>query len=222
MPAAIVLPTFREAANIEAVLRAVRQAMPDAQPWVVDDESDDGTPERAEAAGAVVLRRRGPRGLGNAYREAFARVLAEGFDPVYQMDADLSHDPADLPRLVGGELSLGTRWMPGGGTRNWGLGRRLLSRFGSLYARRWLGMPFRDLTGGFKRWDAALLARVMPRSRRAEGYAFQVETTWQAFQLGARIVEVPIVFTDRVAGASKMSLDIALEAALAVPRLRRG
>jgi glycosyltransferase involved in cell wall biosynthesis len=222
MPAAIVIPTYREAENVVRVVTAVRAALPGAVVLVVDDASGDGTADLAEGAGAEVLRREGARGLGPAYREGFARALDRGWDPIFQMDADLSHDPADLPRLdaVDADLVLGSRWARGGGTRNWGLGRRLLSRFGSAYARAWLGLPFRDLTGGFKRWRADLLRRVDPASLVSDGYAFQVEATWRASEAGARIVEVPIVFTERTAGASKMSATIALEAALRVPRLR--
>lgn len=221
MPAAVVIPTYREAGNVARVVAAVRGALPGAVILVVDDASDDGTADLAEAAGAEVLRREGARGLGPAYRAGFARALDRGWDPVFQMDADLSHDPDDLPRLdLDADLVLGSRWVPGGGTRNWGLGRRLLSRFGSAYARAWLDLPFRDLTGGFKRWRAELLRRVDPASLVSDGYAFQVEATLRAARVGARIVEVPIVFTERTAGASKMSAAIALEAALRVPRLR--
>ncbi|MDP2317109.1 MAG: polyprenol monophosphomannose synthase [Pseudomonadota bacterium] len=224
MPAAVVVPTYNEAENIGPLVRALRDALPGVHVLVVDDASPDGTAAAAEAADAVVLRRVGPRGLGPAYRDGFARVLAEGFDPIVQMDADLSHDPADLPRLLaalaGADLVLGSRWVEGGGTVAWGLGRRALSRFGSTYARGWLGVPHRDLTGGFKAWRAGTLAKVNPATLHADGYAFQVEATWRAHQLGARIVEVPIVFTERRAGASKMSWGIAVEAAWRVPGLR--
>jgi dolichol-phosphate mannosyltransferase len=225
MPPAVVVPTFNEAENIGPLIVAIRMHLPDAHILVVDDASPDGTADRAEAAGATVLRRVGTRGLGPAYREGFARVLAEGWDPILQMDADLSHDPADLPRLVralaAADLVLGSRWTEGGGTVAWGLGRRTLSRFGSAYARGWLGLPQQDLTGGFKAWRAATLAAVGPATLHADGYAFQVEATWRAHALGARIVEVPIVFTERRAGASKMSGRIAIEAAWRVPGLLR-
>lgn len=224
MPAAVVVPTYNEAENVAALVEGVRRHLPDARVLVVDDASPDGTADVAARAGADVLRRVGPRGLGPAYRDGFARALADGFDPILQMDADLSHDPADLPRLVDAladaDLALGSRWVDGGGTVAWGLGRRVLSRFGSGYARAWLGMPHRDLTGGFKAWRAATLEALNPATLRADGYAFQVEATWRAHRLGARIVEVPIVFTERRAGASKMSGRIALEAAWRVPGLR--
>lgn len=226
MPAAVVVPTYNEAANVAALLSGVRAHLPGAHLLVVDDASPDGTADVAREAGAEVIVRRGPRGLGPAYRHGFARALAGGFDPVFQMDADLSHDPADLPRLAAAlaeedaDLVLGSRWVEGGGTVAWGLGRRALSRFGSAYARAWLGLPHHDLTGGFKAWRVGCLAAVDPARLRADGYAFQVEATWRAVRAGARVVEVPIVFTERRAGASKMSGRIALEAAWRVPGLR--
>lgn len=220
----VVVPTRNEAASIRALVAQVRAAVPGARILVVDDRSPDGTAALAREAGAEVLERDGPRGLGRAYRDGFAHALAAGWDPIVQMDADLSHDPADVPRLVAAleraDLVLGSRWTAGGGTVDWSLGRRVLSRFGSLYARAWLGLGVRDATGGFKAWRAATLAGIDPATLRAEGYAFQVEATWRAVQRGARVVEVPIVFTERRAGASKMSARIALEAAWRVPGLR--
>jgi dolichol-phosphate mannosyltransferase len=224
MPPVVVIPTYNEAENIEPLVFAIRVALPGAVVLVVDDASPDGTADRAAAAGAIVVRRTGLRGLGPAYRDGFARALAGGFDPIVQMDADHSHDPADLPRLLaalgGADLVLGSRWVAGGGTVAWGAGRRALSRFGSAYARACLGLPQRDLTGGFKAWRAETLAAIEPAHLRADGYAFQVEATWRAHAVGARIVEVPITFTERRAGASKMSGRIALEAAWRVPELR--
>jgi dolichol-phosphate mannosyltransferase len=224
MTPGVIIPTYREADSVAQVVRAASLALGGAPVLVVDDASDDGTAALAEEAGAHVLRRTGPRGLGPAYRDGFAWALHAGWDPILQMDADLSHDPSDLPRLVaalsGADLALGTRWMPGGGTMDWGLGRRLLSRFGSLYARALLGVPARDLTGGFKAWRASTLASIRPASLASDGYAFQVEATLRAHRAGARIAEVPIVFTERRAGASKMSVGIALEAAWRVPSLR--
>jgi dolichol-phosphate mannosyltransferase len=171
-----------------------------------------------------VLERAGKLGLASAYAAGLRHALDLGCDPVVQMDADLSHDPADVPRLVAAlrdaDLVLGSRYVAGGGTVHWGAGRRALSRFGSWYARTCLGLPWRDLTGGFKAWRARTVALVDLGAVRSEGYAFQVETTWRAHRAGARIVEVPIVFTERRGGRSKMSRAIALEAALVVPRLR--
>jgi dolichol-phosphate mannosyltransferase len=222
MPPAVVLPTLNEAGSVVRVLSGVFLALPDAQVLVVDDLSTDGTAELARSGGARVLSRAGPRGLGHAYREGFAAALAEGFDPIYQMDADGSHDPAALPTLMGADLVIGSRWVDGGNTVRWGHTRRVLSRFGSFYARRCLRLPFRDLTGGFKRWSAELLAEVLPLSSASTGYAFQVETTLRAHRLGARIAEVPITFVERETGESKMSLAIALEAARVVPGLAFG
>lgn len=220
MRAAVVIPTLNEAENIGTAVLGALRALPGAVVLVVDDGSPDGTADVARHAGARVLVREGPRGLGHAYRAGFAEVLREGFDVIFQMDADGSHDPAALPSLVGGDLVLGSRWVRGGGTARWGVGRRALSRFGSLYARSWLGLPYRDLTGGFKAWRADLLARVAVETTQASGYAFQVETTLRAARLGAKIIEVPITFVERESGQSKMSFAIALEAVRVVPRLR--
>lgn len=221
MRAVVVIPTLDEADNIGGIVASVQASLPGAEVLVVDDCSADGTAEIARGAGARVLSRSGPRGLGHAYREAFAEVLREPFELVYQMDADGSHAPAALPQLVGGNLVLGSRWVPGGGTRGWSRSRQVLSRLGSAYARGWLGLPYRDLTGGFKRWDADLLRRVLRESGQSGGYAFQVETTLHAHRAGARIVEVPITFVERARGVSKLNLGIALEAARVVPGLRR-
>ena len=220
MPPAVVIPTLDEADNVAIAVRGALRALPGCVVLVVDDGSIDHTAEIAESAGAKVLRRTGARGLGHAYRAGFAEVLREGFAPIYQMDADGSHDPAALPSLTGADLVLGSRWVAGGGTLRWGAGRRLLSRFGSLYARAWLALPFRDVTGGFKCWKAELLERVAVETTEATGYAFQVETTLRAVRLGASVIEVPITFTEREHGVSKMSLEIAMEAAKVVPRLR--
>lgn len=227
MKPAIVIPTYNETANLEALVTRVRAALPDAHLLVVDDASPDGTGDLAaalgERLGGIQLHRRaGKLGLGSAYREGFALALAGGFDPIFQMDADLSHDPADLPRLaaLGVDLALGSRYVEGGGTRNWPLRRRLLSRGGTTYARLWLGMPYRDLTGGFKCWRAACLAAIDLGTVRSEGYVFQVETTWRAHLRGFRVGEIPIVFTEREGGVSKMSGRIATEAAWRVPALR--
>ena len=161
-------------------------------------------------------------GLASAYVDGFRRALDLGADRVVQMDADLSHDPADVPRLLAShaDLVLGSRYVPGGGTRNWPLPRRLLSRFGSVYARLWLGLPQRDLTGGFKAWRRETLQGVLGAPVDSEGYAFQVEMTLRAIRAGSTVEEVPIVFTERADGTSKMTPAIAIEACLLVPRLR--
>ncbi len=226
MVPAVIVPTLNEADNVGPLVHALRAAVPGVHVLVVDDASPDGTAGRATEAGAEVLVRHGPRGLGAAYGEGFGKLLRDGYDPVVQMDADFSHDPADVPRLLAAladaDLVLGSRYVRGGGTRNWGIGRRCLSRAGGLYARAMLGLPVNDLTGGFKAWRAATLRGVTRSPLGAEGYAFQVEATWRAVAGGARVVEVPIVFTERRAGASKMSSAIVLEAAWRVPMLRFG
>jgi dolichol-phosphate mannosyltransferase len=228
----VILPTYEEFENLEAVVGGVRAALPDARVLVVDDNSRDGTAELADAlaadhAAVEVLHRPGKAGLGRAYAAGFARALAEGAGYVVEMDADLSHDPADLPRLLapalaGADLVLGSRYVSGGGIENWGLVRRLLSRGGCGYARRVLGVDVRDLTGGFKCFRASALRAIDPGSAVAQGYAFQVELTWRVLALGLTVVEVPIRFRERRLGESKMSARIAVEAAWRVPALRYG
>ncbi len=228
MSLAVVTPTYNEADNIGLLLSRLQALRPDAVVYVVDDASPDGTADLAAAAGARVLRREGKLGLASAYVLGMGRALDDGFDTIVQMDADLSHDPADLPRLLAAlgprpeaDVVIGSRYVPGGGTRNWSLGRRLLSRFGSAYAQAWLGLALRDLTGGFKAWKADSLRAIDLPAVQSRGYAFQVETTARAVAAGALVAEVPIVFTERRAGASKMSREIALEAAVTVPRIGR-
>jgi dolichol-phosphate mannosyltransferase len=223
----VILPTYNEAQNLEAVVRGVREALPQARILVVDDASTDGTGALAESLGADVLHRPRKAGLGRAYAAGFAAALAEGAELVIEMDADLSHDPADLPRLVaaaeaGADLVLGSRYAAGGGIEDWDVKRRVLSRWGCGYARRVLGVGVRDLTGGFKCFRAATLEAIDATGAGAQGYAFQVELTWRALSLGLQVVEVPIRFRERRLGESKMSGRIALEAAWRVPALRFG
>lgn len=227
MRAAVVTPTYNERENLEALVTGLRRARPGIGVIVVDDGSPDGTGALAHQLAADlgdlwVVERAGKQGLASAYVAGFQRALALGFDHVVQMDADLSHDPADVPRLLaeGADLVLGSRYVEGGGTRFWPRHRQLLSRFGSTYARVCLGLPYRDLTGGFKCWSAPLLRQVLSTPVRSDGYVFQVEMTQRAHRLGASVREIPIVFTERRHGASKMSLNIAVEAALRVPGLR--
>jgi dolichol-phosphate mannosyltransferase len=225
----VVVPTYDERENLPAVAAAVVGLRPPVDLLVVDDASPDGTGEIAEdLAGAHpgrvhVLHRAGKLGLGTAYLEGFAWGLAEGYGAVAQMDADFSHDPAVLPRLFAAldraDLAIGSRYVAGGGTRNWGVGRKVLSRGGSLYARLLLGLPVNDVTGGFKAWRRETLERLDLDSVRSNGYCFQVEMTYRAFRRGARIAEVPIVFVDRRVGQSKMSRAIFLEALWRVPLL---
>jgi dolichol-phosphate mannosyltransferase len=226
----VVIPTYDERENLGAVATDVL-ALGDAYRLiVVDDASPDGTGELAEALvtahpGRVrVLHRPAKRGIGPAYVAGFRLALEDGAELIAQMDADRSHDPADLPRLVAAaathDLVLGSRYVPGGGTTGWPLGRRLLSRLGGRYARAVLGVPIADLTGGFKVWRRGTLAALDLAGVRADGYGFQIETTYRALRRGARVIELPIVFADRVAGASKLSRRIVLEAAIVVWRLR--
>jgi dolichol-phosphate mannosyltransferase len=226
----VVVPTYNERSNIEALILGVLAAGPRCRVVVVDDGSPDGTGVLADALSAAhpgrveVIHRAAKGGLGPAYIAGFGRALELAPDLVAQMDADLSHDPAALPRLVAAardaDLVVGSRYVKGGGTTGWPLWRRLMSRMGGSYASVVLGAPVRDLTSGFKVWRPATLQRIGIDRLRSDGYAFTIETTWRALKQGARVVEVPIVFTDRVAGASKLSRRIVIEAALLVWKLR--
>jgi dolichol-phosphate mannosyltransferase len=230
----VVLPTYNEAENVEAMVRAVLAALAgeDARVLVVDDNSPDGTGAIADrlaaGLGAVeVLHRPHKAGLGQAYVAGFAHALAHGAGHVFEMDCDFSHDPAYLPLMLGraragADLVLGSRYVPGGGVEDWDLVRRVISRAGCWYARTVLGVGVRDLTGGLKCFGAAALEAVDFASVRSQGYAFQVELTWRALRAGLRVEEVPIVFRERRRGASKMTSRIALEAAWLVPSLRWG
>jgi dolichol-phosphate mannosyltransferase len=237
-PAWLILPTYDEALNVEAIVRkshsVLREAAGDEgfRILVVDDSSPDGTGEiadrlAAELAQVSVLHRAERAGLGPAYLAGFAHALEAGAGYVFEMDADFSHDPADLARLLaavrdgGADLALGSRYVPGGGVSDWGPVRRLVSRGGSLYAAGVLRLAQRDLTGGFKCFRAEVLRAIDLPSVRSKGYAFQVELTYRAVRAGFRVVEVPIVFRDRRAGKSKMGARIVGEAALLVPRLPR-
>jgi dolichol-phosphate mannosyltransferase len=227
----VVLPTYNERDNLERMAEAVLAALPQARILVIDDASPDGTGAVADRIAqrdprVEVLHRPGKTGLGDAYRDGFRSVLERaGCQAVVQMDCDFSHDPADLPRLLepltgDADLVLGTRYMPGGGTLGWSLARRLISRGGTTLARLLLLLPYRDLTGGFKAWRRELLESVRLRETSANGYGFQVEMTWWAHRRGGRIVEIPIVFRERVRGRSKMSGRIVLEALRLVLLLR--
>jgi dolichol-phosphate mannosyltransferase len=237
-PAWLVLPTFNEAENLETAVTAARRVLGAATPegfrvLIVDDNSPDGTGALADALAAAhpdeveVLHRPVREGLGPAYLAGFDRALAAGASHVFEMDADLSHDPADLARLLsavrdgGADVALGSRYVPDGGVADWGTVRRLVSRGGSWYARRALGLEVRDLTGGFKCFRADVLDAIDLPSVRSRGYAFQVELTYRAIVCGFAVVEVPIVFRDRELGTSKMSWRITAEAAWIVPHLRR-
>jgi dolichol-phosphate mannosyltransferase len=229
----VVMPTYNERGNIEPIVAAVLTALPEASVLVVDDASPDGTGELADTIAAreprvSVLHRSAKEGLGVAYRHAFRWVLERpDARAVVQMDADFSHEPAALPRLLAplmrdADLVLGTRYMPGGDTVGWPWYRRLVSRGGTLFARTVLLLPYRDLTGGFKAWRRELLDAIRLRETSGSGYGFQVETTWWAHRRGARIVQVPIVFRERAVGSSKMTGGIVREALVLVVRLRLG
>jgi dolichol-phosphate mannosyltransferase len=226
MRVTVCLPTYNERENIEPMVRALGEH--GVRVLVIADGSPDGTgfiaDRLAEELDYVdVLHREAKEGLGRAYLAGFARALADGADLVLEMDCDFSHDPADVPRLVeaaaDADLVLGSRYVPGGGVRNWGLVRRLISSGGSLYTRILL-MPVRDPTGGFKCFRRAVLEAIDLESVTSRGYAFQIELTYRALRNGFRVVEVPIVFSDREVGHSKMSRVIVVEAIWKVPLLR--
>jgi dolichol-phosphate mannosyltransferase len=229
----VVLPTYDERENLQPIADAILAALPQAGLLVVDDNSPDGTGQLADTLAAQnerieVLHRTASRGLGIAYRDGFRWVLARpDARAVVQMDADFSHDPKDLPRLLAplmrdADLVLGTRYIAGGKTVGWPWYRRAISVGGTTFARTVLLLPYRDLTGGFKAWRRELLEQLRLRETTANGYGFQVEMTWWAHRRRARIVQIPIVFRERVAGRSKMSGGIVREAMLLVLRLRVG
>ena len=229
----VVLPTYNERENVERMANAILGSLPEGSLLIVDDSSPDGTGELADTLAArdprvSVLHRPSKQGLGVAYRDGFRWVLERpDARAVVQMDADFSHDPADLPRLLvplmgNADLVLGTRYMPGGSTVGWPWYRRLISRGGTLFARTVLLLPYRDLTGGFKAWRREILESIRLRETSGSGYGFQIETTWWAHRRGASIVQVPIVFREREAGASKMSRGIVGEAMALVVKLRLG
>ncbi|HLX34241.1 MAG TPA: polyprenol monophosphomannose synthase [Candidatus Limnocylindrales bacterium] len=227
----VVLPTYDEVANLPGIAAAILEVLPEATLLIVDDGSPDGTGELAERMSTADPRirvRHRPRkaGLGRAYLDGFGLALTGGAERVVQMDADWSHDPARLPELLApiaagsADLVIGSRYVPGGRVEDWGLGRRLMSRGGSLFARLVLALRAHDLTGGFKAWRATTLGAIPFSGIHAGGYVFQIEMTFRASRAGARVLEVPITFKDRRVGASKMSRRIILEALVVVVRLR--
>jgi dolichol-phosphate mannosyltransferase len=229
-PAWLVLPTYNEAGNVEPLVRAALANLPEgSRVAVVDDNSPDGTGGIADRLSAElpveVLHRAGKEGLASAYIAGFEHVLERGADLVLQMDADFSHDPRDLRRLVTAseraDLVLGSRYVAGGGVEDWNLIRQGISRGGSAYARLVLGVEVKDLTGGFKCFRREVLESIDLKGISSQGYAFQVEMTYRALQAGFQVLEVPITFRDRRVGSSKMSRAIVLEAAWRVPLLRR-
>jgi dolichol-phosphate mannosyltransferase len=226
----VVLPTYNEAQNLPGISSAILGALPGAHLLVVDDASPDGTGSLADGLAASdplveVLHRAGKEGLGRAYVDGFAHVLARGAERVVQMDADWSHSPDDLPALMaaidaGADLVIGSRYARGGGVLDWGILRRIVSRGGSMFARFVLGLSPHDLTGGFKAWRGTTLGSLEWGRLHSGGYVFQIETTYLASRAGARVAEVPIIFKDREVGTSKMSKSIILEALVVVLRLR--
>ena len=230
MRALVCLPTYNERENLEPMLRALAEVLgPADRVLVIDDNSPDGTGELAdrlaEELGFVdVLHRERKEGLGPAYLAGFRQALESGAELVVEIDCDFSHDPKDVPRLLeaagDADLVLGSRYVPGGGVENWGLVRRAISSGGSIYARLVLGVPVRDLTGGFKCFRVAVLESIDLGGVRSKGYAFQIELTYRALRRGFRVREVPIRFVDREVGGSKMSRSIVLEAIWKVPLLR--
>jgi dolichol-phosphate mannosyltransferase len=230
----VVLPTYNERemlpVAVERILHVSAAENLGLSILVVDDNSPDGTGQLADEIAAQrpevrVLHRASKEGLAKAYFAGFRRALDDGAELIFEVDADLSHDPKYLPAMVrlieqGADVVLGSRYIKGGGTANWPLGRRLISRGGCLYAQVILGLPYRDLTGGFKCFRRRVLEQLDLDAIHSKGYAFQIETTYRALRAGFRVVEVPIVFTDRTHGQSKMSRTIFLEAVARVPALR--
>jgi len=233
MRATVCLPTYNERENLPRMIEALRLVLREGdRVLVIDDSSPDGTGEIADALAAAhpfvdVLHRPQKEGLGRAYVAGFRRALADGAELVLEMDCDFSHDPADVPRLIeaaenGADLVLGSRYVPGGGTRNWGLARRFISRGGSVYTAVFLHMGVKDPTGGFKCFRRPVLERLDLDAITPRGYAFQIEMTYRVKRAGFRVVEIPITFVDRVVGQSKMSRAVVLEAIWRVPLLRVG
>jgi dolichol-phosphate mannosyltransferase len=232
MRATVCIPTYNERENLERMVRALGEVLDTERDrvLVVDDSSPDGTGEIADDLAAelpwvAVLHRERKEGIGRAYLDAFRHVLRSESEYVLEMDCDFSHHPADVPRLIaacddGADLALGSRYVAGGGTRNWSLLRRVISRGGSLYAQAFLSVGVRDLTGGFKCFRRTVLETIDLDAVAANGYAFQIELTYRALKKGFRVVELPITFVDREVGGSKMSRAIVAEAVWKVPALR--
>jgi glycosyltransferase involved in cell wall biosynthesis len=217
----VCIPTYNEAENVEPIVARVRAAVPEADVLVADDASPDGTGELADKLAATdpavhVLHRAGKAGLGAAYVAAFGWAREHGYDVCVEMDADGSHQPEELPRLLAAlrtaDLVLGSRWVPGGEVRNWPASRRLLSKGGNRYTRTALGLPLHDATGGYRAYRMAVLDALRLDTIASQGYCFQVDLAWQAWRAGFRVVEVPITFVERERGQSKMSRAIVAEA----------
>lgn len=228
--AVVVIPTFQEAANLPDLLDRITASLPGARIVVVDDASGDGTPEillRHPLAGRhlFLIERRGERGFARALRDGHRWALDHGARVVIQMDADFSHDPADLPRLLeqverGADLVIGSRYCPGGKIRNWSKWREFLSRRAGSYVRFWTGLPLHDPTAGFRAFRADILTEILKQPTHCDGYAFQVETAHAVWKLGGIIREIPVLFTERREGYSKLSMAIVRESILRIPQLR--
>lgn len=230
MKSLVIIPTYNERENIAAIVPAIFSSTPDVEVLVVDDNSPDRTDEVVRSLQANfphlhLLSRRGKEGLGKAYLAGFRWGLEKGYSALVEMDADFSHRPQDLKSLLSAlpefDFIMGSRWVPGGETVNWGAGRKLISRGGSFYARQILRYPVQDWTGGFNAWKAETLVNLGLDSVRSEGYSFQIELKYRALKLGFRGKEIPIIFEDRRVGQSKMSSRIVLEALYRVWGLRR-
>ena len=230
--ALIVVPTYNERDNVRGIAARLLAALPGSELLFVDDNSPDGTGDLLDELAAAdprvhVMHRAGKLGLGTAYVEGFTWGLARNYDYLFEMDADGSHDPRYLPQMValaedGADCVVGSRYVPGGGTENWGLSRKVISRGGSFYARAILGIDIRDVTAGFVCWRRAALEAIELSSITSNGYSFQIEMKYRAIQKNLRVVETPIVFVDRRVGQSKMSRAIFVEALVQVWRLRLG
>ncbi len=230
MRSLIVVPTYNERDNVEDIAARFLEALPSADLLFVDDNSPDGTGQLLDDMAAReprihVMHRAGKLGLGTAYVEGFTWGLDQGYDYLFEMDADGSHDPAYLPQMLalaedGADGVIGSRYVPGGGTANWGIGRKIISRGGGLYARTILGVDIRDLTAGFMCWRRRALEAIDLPTITSNGYSFQIEMKYRALRKGMRLVETPIVFVDRRVGQSKMSRAIFMEALLKVWALR--
>jgi dolichol-phosphate mannosyltransferase len=232
MKTVVVIPTYNEAENIPLIAPLIAAQIPRADLLVMDDNSPDGTADIAEKlfasdakyAGYRVVRRTGPKGLGRAYRDGFRMAIAERYDRIIQMDADMSHDPVHLPALLetsgSAGMVIGSRYCPGGGVRNWPAGRIKLSRFANWYVRNIARIPVADATAGFRCWTLAALESVEIETLRSEGYSFQVEMSQRACRAGFKIAETPIIFTDRRFGQSKISKAVLIESMFMPWRLR--
>lgn len=223
----VCIPTYDERETLPRTVGRLRAAVPEADVLVLDDASPDGTGEIADALAADdsavhVLHRAGKAGLGAAYVAGFAWALGEGYDAIVEMDADGSHQPEELPRLLaalrGADLALGSRWVPGGEVHNWPWSRLLLSRAGNFYTRTMLGVPLGDMTGGYRAYRREVLEKIDLATVASQGYCFQVDLAWNALRCGFRVVEVPITFVERETGYSKMSRAIVAEALVNVAR----